>query len=289
MHKSLVILALAAVGTFPASAPSQQWGDLTGKFVFDGMPPQPAKINVNKDVEVFGQLGLKDEALVVAPEGGIANVVVYCRTLNVMINPELATSVPPKVVYDNKGGRFVPHVLTLWLDKQTMVLHNSDPVGHNSNVAPIGDQGINPLLPANSSVDHKFNRSQNIPVGVGCNIHAWMKGYVLPRSNPYATVSKEDGTFKIEKLPVGNLEFLAWQEKSGYVGPLEEKDAAGKATGKLVITVAGAKVVVKDTLKIEKDGKTTNADWVTGRFTIDIKPGTNDLGTIRVSPQLFQK
>ena len=122
---------------------------------------------MQKDVEVFGNWDLVDETLVVGEDGGIANVVVYCRTPNVAINPDLATSVPPKVVYDNKGGRFVPHVLTLWLDKQTLVLHNSDPVGHNSNVQPLGDEGINPLLPANSSVDHKFNRQQNIPVGGG--------------------------------------------------------------------------------------------------------------------------
>jgi hypothetical protein len=268
-----LFLVICVAILFTPLAHAQQWGDLTGKFVYDGTAPAPAKINVNKDEEVFGKLGLIDETLVVAKEGGIANVVVYCRTANVQVNPELAGNVPPKVVYDNKGGRFAPRVLTLWLDKQMLVLHNSDPVGHNSNVQPLGDAAINPLLPANSSVDHKFNRSQNIPVKVGCNIHPWMAGYILPRSNPYATVSKEDGTFKIEKLPVGSLEFVAWQEKSGYVGPIL-KD--GKPT-------------MKDTLKIEKDGKTTTTDWVQGRFTIDIKPGTNDLGTIKVSPQVFKK
>jgi hypothetical protein len=267
---TIVVLALLA---FPGFTHAQQWGDLTGKFVFDGQAPAPAKVNVNKDEEVFGKLGLTDDLLVVAKEGGIANVVVYCRTMNVQVNPELANSVPPKVVYDNKGGRFVPRVLTVWLDKQTLVLHNSDPVGHNSNVQPLGDAAINPLLPANSSVDHKFNRQQNIPVPVGCNIHPWMRGYVLPRGNPYATVSKEDGTFKIEKLPVGNLEFVAWQEKSGYLGPI----------------VKDGKPTMKDTLKIEKDGKTTTTDWTQGRFSVAIKPGTNDLGTIKVSPQVFQK
>lgn len=268
-----IALLLVSVLSFAPVASAQQWGDLTGKFVFDGKAPEPPKIDVNKDVEVFGQLGLKDEQLVVAPEGGIANVVVYCRTINVQVNPELASSLTPKVVYDNKGGRFVPRIATVWLDKQTIVLHNSDPVGHNSNVQPLGDAAINPLLPANSSVDHKFNRQQNIPVPVGCNIHPWMRGYILPRSNPYATVSKEDGTFKIEKLPVGDLEFVAWQEKAGYLGPI----------------VKDGKPTMKDTLKIEKDGQTTTTDWTLGRFTIKIQPGTNDLGTIKVSPQVFQK
>ncbi len=236
-----------------AVAGAQQWGDLTGKFVFDGKAPEPAAINVNKDEEVFGKLGLKDESLLVGAGGGLANVVVYCRTANVAVNPDLAKDVSAKVVYDNKGGRFTPHVLTIWLDKQTLVLHNSDPVGHNSNVQPLGDAGINPLLPANSSVDHTFNRPQSIPVPVACNIHPWMKGYILPRPNPYATVSKEDGTFKIEKLPVGELEFQAWQERTGYVDLADSKPPMPK-----------------------------------GRFKVTIKPGTNDLGVIKVPAKLVK-
>ncbi len=271
MRSFLFVLALIVV---PALSQAQQWGDLTGKFVFDGPVPERKPIDVNKDVEVFGQLGLKDEELVVDSTGGLANVIVYVRTPNVQVNPDLAAGAPPKVVYDNKGGRFSPRVITMWLEKQTLVLHNSDPVGHNSNVQPLGDAAINPLLPANSSVDHRFNRQQNVPVKVGCNIHPWMSGYILPRSNPYATVSKEDGTFKIEKLPAGaDLEFVAWQEKSGYLGPV----------------VKDGKPNMKDTLKIEKGGKTTTTDWPLGRVTVKIQPGVNDLGTIRVSPKVFQK
>ena len=241
--------AFSIVLALTASAQAQQWGDLTGKFVYDGHVPTPAKVDVTKDQEVFGKEMLVDESLKVGPGGELANVVIYCRTPNVTVNMELANNVAPKVVYDNKGGKFVPHILTVWLDKQTVVLHNSDPVGHNSNVQPLGDAAINPLLPANSSVDHKFNRQQTIPVPVGCNIHPWMKGYILPRNNPYATVSKDDGTFKIEKLPVGEHEFQLWQEKAGYVD-------------------------LKDKPK--------------GRFKFTIKPGNNDLGVIKVPADLFK-
>jgi hypothetical protein len=253
MRRTLLIAALAAAASFSGAAHAQQWGDLTGKFVFDGNAPKQEPVNVNKDEQVFGKLGLKDESLLVGPGGGLANVVVYCRTADVMINPDLAANVPPKVVYDNKGGKFTPHVLTLWLGKQTLVLHNSDPVAHNSNLQPLGDTGVNPLLPPNSSQDHTFNRAQSIPAQVGCNIHPWMRGYVLPRPNPYATVSKEDGTFKIEKLPVGQLEFQAWQERMGYVDLPNNKPPMPR-----------------------------------GRFTVTIKPGVNDLGVIKVDPKLVK-
>ena len=44
-----------------------------------------------------------------------------------------------------------------------------------------------------------------------------MKGYVLPRDNPYAVISGQDGVFKLDKLPVGELEIQVWHEKAGYV------------------------------------------------------------------------
>jgi hypothetical protein len=59
-----------------------------------------------------------------------------------------------------------------------------------------------------------------------------------------------DGKFRIPKLPVGGLEFQAWHERVGYL------DAP---------------------------------DWPKGRFTMTIKPGTNDLGTIKLAPSMFEK
>lgn len=249
---TLAVLAALSVGLcgMASSAAAAEWGDLTGRFVFDGKAPEPPKINVNKDAEVFGNKGLVDESLLVGPDGGLANVVIYVRTRNVAINPELEKNVKEKVVYDNKDGRFDPHVLTIWIGKQTLVLHNSDPVGHNANLQPLGDTGTNPLLPANSSVEHTFNRQQSIPVPVGCNIHPWMKGHILPRDNPYATVSAKDGTFTIEKLPAGELEFQIWHERIGYV----------------------------DLPKAPK-----------GRLKHTIKSGKNDLGEIKIPASLIKK
>lgn len=252
---------LLAVGAWVALAgglaAAAEWGDLTGRFVFEGEPPQPQKINVNKDAACFGNPELYDESLVVAPDGGIANVVVYVRTKNVPVHPDYEATADDKVLLDNKRGRFEPHIVLIRLS-QTLVIHNSDPCGHNSNLQPIADVGINPLITQNGQAEHRFNRAQNIPVPVSCNIHPWMRGYVLPRPNPYMAVSAEDGTFRIEKLPAGTeLEFQVWQEKAGYV------------------------------TKGQLDGKPV--DWNRGRFKMTLKPGNNDLGTIKLPAEIFEK
>ena len=253
----LWLLPLLALWIVP-SAMSAEWGDLTGKFVFDGEPPVPAPIEVNRDEQAFGNLGLVDESLLVDPEGGLANVLIYVRTKDVDVHPNFAQNANDQVVLDNKGGRFEPRVLGLRLSQELLV-RNPDPVAHNTNISPLGDAGINPLLPPAQQVEHRFNRAQNIPAPVQCNVHPWMKAYVLPRANPYFAVSATDGTFEIEKLPAGTeLEFQLWQEKSGYL-----KDAASE-NGKLKASERG-------------------------RFTITLEPGKNDLGDIHVDPKLFDK
>ena len=246
-----IALTLVVAGLMSAStAVAADWGTLTGKFVYDGAPPTPAKLSVTKDVEVCGQHPLVDESLLVDADGGIANVVIYVRDAKVDVHPDYDATANDEVLLDNKNCRFEPHVLPIRLT-QTLVMANADPVGHNSNVQPLGDAGANPLIAAGGKATHKFNRKQSLPVPVTCNIHPWMKAYVLPRDNPYTAVSAEDGTFTIENLPAGkDIEFQVWHETAGYV----------------------------DTPK-----------WSKGRFKMKLKPGDNDLGTIKLDPKLFKK
>jgi hypothetical protein len=38
---------------------------------------------------------------------------------------------------------------------------------------------INPFLPSGEQVTHKLSRQQSIPISVGCNIHPWVKAYII--------------------------------------------------------------------------------------------------------------
>lgn len=240
------------------SSAAAQWGDLFGRFVYDGTVPEPEPINVNRDQEHFANLNLVDESLVVAENGGLANVVVYVRTSGVAVHPDYDKTDDDMIFLDNKGGRFEPHVAGLRLT-QKLIVRNPDPVSHNTNITPLGETGINPILAVGGETEHAFGRQQNIPVPVACNVHPWMKAYVLPRANPYFAVSAEDGSFKIAKVPAGaELEIQLWHEKSGYLKNVELADGELQASER-------------------------------GRFTLTLQVGANDLGTIRVDPQIFEK
>jgi hypothetical protein len=252
----------AASGTLAAGigapgivrAADEAWGDLVGQFVFDGPAPERKKLKVDKDVDCCGKFDIRDESLVVGPDGGLANVYVYVRTRKVSICPELEQLVPKRVQLDNRDCIFKPHCMSIWYGKQEFYIVNSDPIAQNVDFRPLGDLPANIILsPApgkNTDASWKFNKSQFLPVSIACNYHPWEGAYILPRENPYAAITSKDGTFRIPKLPVGKIEFQIWQERVGYL----------------------------DT-----------PDWKKGRFEREIKPGLNDLGIIKLPPAMFEK
>jgi len=252
--------AMAAVtvgglhGPPAARAEEDNWGDLVGRFVYDGKAPQRKKLKVDKDLDCCGKFDIRDESLMVDKDGGLQNVFVYLRTRKVSICPGLEEAVEQSVLLDNLDCIFIPHCLTIWRDKQKLHIVNSDPVAQNVAFSPLGDVPANIVLPPPphkaSKADWEFRRAQRRPVAVACNYHPWESAYILPLDSPYATVSKADGTFRIPKLPVGQLEFQLWHEKVGYL----------------------------DTAKTPK-----------GRLSVSIGPGSNDMGVTELDPASLTK
>ena len=69
-----------------------------------------------------------------------------------------------------------------------------------------------------------------------------MKSWLLVRPNPYAAVSKADGTFEIKDVPVGELELQFWHEKAGYLGEMTiggKAEKVAKGRKKVAVTAAG--------------------------------------------------
>ena len=183
------LVAFAAVA-FAASLPAaraEEWGTLKGRFTFGGAAPAASELKADKDVEVCGKHKLLSEEMVVGADKGVANVVVFLRDKNIKVHPDLAATKNEKVVLDNKNCRFEPHVAFVQTG-QTLVLKNSDTVGHNSNVATIKNPPSNSLIPAGGETAITFANDEAIPAQVTCNIHPWMKSWLVVRPNPYAAV-----------------------------------------------------------------------------------------------------
>ena len=256
LNPAISLFVCLFVFALASQAPAAEWASLKGRFVFDGTPPTPVGITADKDVEVCGKHKLVNEELVVSDDKGIANVVLFVRSKGVTVHPDLEDgSKADPVVLDNKDCRFQPHVGFVQTG-QTLTIKNSDSVGHNSNIATMKNSPSNSLVPSNGSSDVTFSSDEAIPASVTCNIHPWMKAYLVIRPNPYGAVSGADGSFEIENLPVGEeLEFQLWHEKGGY---LDE------------FTLGGKKASAKR-----------------GRMDFTVEEGGTDLGDIVVDAKMF--
>ncbi len=243
----------AVVAASPLAARAEDWGSIKGRFLFGGDAPAAAALKADKDVEVCGKHKLESEELVVGADKGVANVVVFVRDKEIKVNPAVKATAP--AVLDNKGCRFEPHVVFVQAG-QELVIKNSDAVGHNSNIAS-QKKPSNNLIAAGAETKVTFESDETIPAQVTCNVHPWMKGWIVIRSNPYAAVSKADGSFEIKGVPVGEVELQFWHEKAGYLGEM---------------TING---------KAEKASK--------GRKKVAIAAAGTDLGDIVLAPGIFQK
>lgn len=249
-----LVWAVAAQGSSAAD-----WGSLTATFVFDGDAPDAPLAKITSDKEFCTAFHVLDESLVIDKQTrGVANVILFMvlgpRDPKPPVREPASSAVANEVFLDNKHCRFDPHVVLLQTS-QTLVVGNSDSVGHNTNLATFRNPQFNELIPSGGQKQVKLKTEEPLPVKVACNIHPWMFAWVVVKDHPYMAVSDQSGKLEIKDLPVGEWSFQLWQEKAGY---LRDVAFSGGVTDRR------------------------------GRFTLTVKPGENALGEIRLSPTLFQ-
>ena len=239
MFQRILVAVVVAAGGFTTSAEAQKWHNVKIKFLYDGTAPTPKPENVNKDVQFCGKSGLVDETLLVDPKTkGIANVVGYLYLKSGQkhppIHPSYEKAAKAEIKINNAKCRYEPRMVLL-RPKQTLVISNPDPVGHNTKMDPI-NQDLNPgenfNLPAGSKIKHKFNAPEVFPAfPVACNIHPWMKAWVVLKDTPYMGASNKQGELVLKNVPEGQVTIRMWHEKGAYI-----RRMSGTAGGKAVKT-----------------------------------------------------
>lgn len=195
----------------------EEWGRLSGRFVFAGEVPQPERIEVTRDEDVCGVHPLYDRSLQVNSETrGLANVVVYLLSRDeVPIHPALQKT-PKPAVLDNRDCQFVPRIVPVRTD-QTLRCISTDPIPHNVAVYARRNSPFSEVIPDGGALEKTFNRPELQPIRVDCSSHAWMRAYLVISDHPYVAISDADGKFSIDQIPAGTWEFRMWHEQSGYL------------------------------------------------------------------------
>ena len=241
----LVALALAV----PVGA---QTADLKMQFVYDGDVSAPAKLDINKDVEFCGQHGLTNEKLIVNPENrGVKNVVVYVFTGRGGTDLDDVAPRNQELTLANENCRFEPRYVIAQTG-DTLKVTNPDPVGHNANLNFFRNRAQNFTIPAGQEKSVLLEEPEPAPIPVDCNIHPWMRAYVVVLEHPFAAVSDADGVLEIKGLPAGKkVTFRVYHEAV----------AQGKSLDEVMI-----------------DGK--KESWRRSRFDLTLGAGENDLGKV---------
>jgi plastocyanin len=228
-----------------------EWGSLKGKFVVDGTVGEPPAINANKDPETCAKHPLVDEMVVVGEGGGLANAVIFIYSRKeIEAHPDYGdTKSAEPAVLDNKACRFEPHIVVVRAG-QTLDVKNSDPIGHNTNVAFIQNPAFNQLIAGSGSVALTPAKAEPLPAAVACNIHPWMKGYVVVQQHPYMAVSNDKGEFEIKNIPVGTHEFVFWHEGKGFMKNMTLKGGKTNAKGRAKLKIAAGETLDLGEIKI---------------------------------------
>ena len=203
------IRILIAVVLFSTIYSNIHAGSLKGSVRFDGKPPKKKKLRMDAD-PVCGSAHsgpVFSESFKVNSNGDLAECLVWLR------NVEYSGGVPKEpVVIDQKGCIYIPHVFAMQAG-QELLIKNSDPTLHNIHSMPKVNKEFNFAMP--KVVKEKkstFEKSED-PFYIKCDVHPWMKSYISVFEHPYFAVTNDTGYFKIENIPPGTYEIIAWQEK----------------------------------------------------------------------------
>ena len=184
-------------------------GTLKGNVNYKGKIPKKKTLKMDAD-PICGsshQGKVYNESFIVDDNNNLANVMVWLK--DVKYKGELPKT---NAVLDQVGCLYTPHVQGI-MKGQELLIKNSDATLHNIHSMAKTNTQFNFAMP--KVVKEKtvsFDKVED-PFYIKCDVHPWMKAWVAVFDHPYFAVTDKDGNFKIDGIPAGTYEVIAWQEK----------------------------------------------------------------------------
>ena len=183
-------------------------GSINGKVLLSGTPPAAKKLDVTIDQYACGTTKDADD-LIVSPRREIANAVVWIE------NPPpgaARTGEGEKVAIDQRGCAFVPRVVIVPVGG-TVDFLNNDRLLHNIHATPKLNVSFNRTQPKDRTIPITFTQAEI--VRIDCDLHSWMRSWVVVAAHPYYRVTPPTGAFAFDNLPAGRYKLQVWHERLG--------------------------------------------------------------------------
>jgi plastocyanin len=187
------------------------WGEtIKGNVRYVGAPVQKKTVSVTIDQYVCGK-EKESEELMLSSNNGIRNAVVWLQNLPPGTKAEWNL---PAAKMDQKQCAFVPRVVVVPVGG-TVEFLNSDRLLHNVKSAGKENPPFNRAQPHARSISFAFKKPEILRVD--CDLHSWMRGWVVVAEHPFYGVTNEQGDFIFENVPRGKYTLQVWHESLGNV------------------------------------------------------------------------
>jgi plastocyanin len=97
---------------------------------------------------------------------------------------------------------------------QEVDIKNQDGTLHNVHTFKGTETWFNQAQPKGSPEISKELEDTKL-IKFTCDVHPWMRGFVVVSSHPFFAVTGKDGTFTIDKVPAGKYDIEAWHPHYG--------------------------------------------------------------------------
>jgi len=185
-------------------------GSIKGKVVLAGAAPAARKVDVTIDQYACGTTKDADD-LVLSPRREVANAVVWIE------NAPRGDTWPAgaeKPTIDQRGCAFVPRVVVVPVGG-TVDFLNNDRLLHNIHATPKLNVAFNRTQPKDRTIPITFTKAEI--VRIDCDLHSWMRSWVVVADHPFYRVTQGDGAFAFDDLPPGHYRLQIWHERLGTV------------------------------------------------------------------------
>jgi plastocyanin len=205
------------------------WAEtIKGNVRYAGPSIEKKNIPVTIDQYVCGK-EKEPEDLLISPNNGIKNAVVSLQ--NIAPDAKRDWNLPPAKM-DQKQCSFTPRVVIVPVGG-TVEFLNSDRLLHNVRSAGKENPPFNRAQPHARSISFSFKQPEILRID--CDLHSWMRGWVIVAEHPFYAVTNEQGEFSLENVPRGKYKLQVWHETLGVV--TQEMVVADKGMTPITVTM----------------------------------------------------
>jgi plastocyanin len=202
---------------------------IKGNIRYVGAPIEKKKTPVTIDQYICGK-EKETEDLLLSSNNGIRNAVVTLQ--NVTSGTKRDWNFPAAKM-DQKQCSFIPRVVIVPVGG-TVEFLNSDRLLHNVRSTGKENPPFNRAQPHARTISFVFKQPELLRVD--CDLHSWMRGWVVVADHPFYAITNEQGEFVLENVPRGKYTLQVWQESLGNVA--QEVVVGDKGTTTVSVTMS---------------------------------------------------